>query len=74
MALTDLYKKNFPKTANANIKGGDKEPIGADTGYKPSKDLSKNEKALTKARRGVIGQGTPSGYTPTKTYSSLPKK
>lgn len=65
MALLDLYKSNQPSTAKANIKGGDPEPIGDQNAFKPSKDLSRDQKALKKARGGDVGS---------KLYSATPKK
>lgn len=65
MALLDLFNKNTPKTAKANFRGGDPEPIGTDKGFKPSRDLSKDEKALKRGRGGELN---------TKKYSSTPKK
>lgn len=65
MAILDLFKKNTPKTAKANFTGGDVEPIGADNPYKPSKNLSKDAKALKKARGGELNS---------KKYSATPKK
>jgi hypothetical protein len=70
MGLVDLYEKEKPLTGRANTKGGDKTPIEADGG----KNLSKDEKALKKARGGELGQGTPKGYTGGKKYSSIPRK
>jgi hypothetical protein len=65
MAILDLYKKQQPTTSKVDSRGGDPEPIGSQNGYKPSKDLSKDQKALKKARGGEIGG---------KLYSSTPKK
>jgi hypothetical protein len=50
MNLEERLKKNPPKTSNANIKGGDKTLIEADGGL----DLSKDEKAIAKARGGKL--------------------
>ena len=50
MTLEERLKKNPPKTSEANTKGGDKTLIEADGGL----DLSKDEKALTKARGGKL--------------------
>lgn len=69
MALIDLYTKQAPATSKANTKGGDKTLIEADGGL----NLSKNEKELTKARKGELGKGG-AGYTPTKTYTSSQPK
>jgi hypothetical protein len=69
MALIDLFKKQPPTTSKANIKGGDKTLLEADGGL----DLSKNEKELTKARKGNLGKGG-GGYTPTKTYTASQPK
>ena len=65
--LEQLYKKEKPLTAKADTKGGDKTLIEGDGGL----DLSKDEKALKKARYGEIGQGTPRGYNPKTNYSSI---
>jgi hypothetical protein len=65
--LEQLYKKEKPITAKADTKGGDKTLIEGDGGL----DLSKDEKALKKARGGEIGQGTPRGYNPKFNYSSI---
>ncbi len=61
-SIIDIYKKSFPKTGNANIKGGDKTPINADGGL----NLSKDENKLDKARGGKVST--------TKKYSELFKK
>lgn len=53
-SLIDIYKKGIPSTGKANLKGGDVEPVGATHPYKPSKDLSVDEKALKKARGGNL--------------------
>ena len=50
MNLEERLKKTPPKTSEANIKGGDKTLIEADGGL----DLSKDEKALFKARGGKL--------------------
>jgi hypothetical protein len=50
MTLEERLKQTPPKTSNANIKGGDKTLIEADGGL----DLSKDEKALLKARGGKL--------------------
>ena len=50
MTLEERLKQTPPKTSNANIKGGDKTLIEADGGL----DLSKDEKALQKARGGKL--------------------
>lgn len=68
MGILDLYQKNTPKTAKANIKGGDSTPVGFDNPrgeFKPSRDLSKDEKALKKARGGELNL---------KKYTDTPKK
>ena len=65
MAILDLYKNQKPTTGKANTKGGDPEPIGDVNKFKPSKDLSRDQKALKKARGGEIGS---------KLYSSTPRK
>lgn len=54
MAILDLYKKTPPITGKINQKGRDVEPIGTNNPFKPSKDLSKNEAALKKARGGQL--------------------
>ena len=65
MAILDLYKNQKPTTSKVNERGGDPEPIGAQNTYKPSKNLSTDQKALKRARGGDIGG---------KLYSSTPKK
>jgi hypothetical protein len=50
MTLEERLEKNPPANSKANIKGGDKTLIEADGGL----DLSKNEKALFKARGGKL--------------------
>jgi hypothetical protein len=65
MAILDLYKSEKPLTGKANTRGGDPEPIGDINKFKPSKDLSRDQKALKKARGGEIGS---------KLYSSTPRK
>jgi hypothetical protein len=65
--LENLYKKEKPLTAKADTKGGDKTLIEGDGGL----DLSKDEKALKRARGGEIGQGTPRGYNSKTNYSSI---
>lgn len=70
MGLLELYNENKPLTAKADTKGGDKTLIEGDGGL----DLSKDEKALKRARGGEIGQGTPQGYTPAKNYSSISRE
>ncbi len=55
--ILDIFAKNPPKTGAANTKGVDTTPIGTDNPRgetKPSKDLSKDEKRLFKARGGVL--------------------
>lgn len=54
MAILDLFKNQPPSTGKVNFRGGDPEPIGADNAFKPSKDLSKDQKALKKARGGEL--------------------
>ncbi len=56
-SILDIYKQKTPKTGLANTKGVDTTPIGADNPrgeFKPSKDLSKDEKALKVARGGQL--------------------
>ena len=65
MAILDLYKKQQPTTSKVNSKGGDPEPIGDQNKFKPSKDLSRDQKALKKSRGGDIGS---------KLYIATPKK
>jgi hypothetical protein len=65
MAILDLYKNQKPTTAKINERGGDPEPIGDQDKYKPSKNLSKDQKALKRARGGEIGG---------KLYSETPRK
>jgi hypothetical protein len=48
--LVELYEKQKPLTAQANLKGGDKTLIEADGGL----DLSKDETALKRARGGEL--------------------
>jgi hypothetical protein len=55
--ILDTYAKNPPKTSNANVRGVDTTPIGTDNPRgesTPSKNLSKDEKRLFKARGGVL--------------------
>jgi hypothetical protein len=70
MGLVEIYEREKPLTARVDVKGGDKTPIEADGGL----DLSKDEAALKRGRGGVIGQGTPRGYTPGNNYSSIPRE
>jgi hypothetical protein len=65
MAILDLYKNQQPTTGKANTRGGDPEPIGDANTYKPSKDLSRDQKALKRARGGDVGS---------KLYSATPKQ
>jgi hypothetical protein len=65
-SILDIYTKTPPTTSKINSKGGDVEPIGADNAYKPSKDLSKDEVKLKKARGGDLNT--------TKKYSDMVKK
>jgi hypothetical protein len=67
MSLVEKYNNEKPRTAEANLVGGDKTLIEGDGGL----DLSVNEKALKKARNGEIGQGTPRGYNTRFNYSSI---
>ena len=56
-SILELYTQKTPKTGIANTKGVDTTPIGADNPrgeFKPSKDLSKDEKALKNARGGIL--------------------
>lgn len=56
-SILELYGEKGPKTAQANTKGKDSTPIGADNPrgeFKPSLDLAKNETKLQKARGGVL--------------------
>jgi hypothetical protein len=64
MAILDLYQKTPPNNSKINKKGRDVEPIGYANAFKPSKDLAKDEKALTKARGGSLN---------TKSYSTTIK-
>ena len=50
MTLEERLKQTPPSTAKINTKGGDKTLIEADGGL----DLSKDEKALQKARGGKL--------------------
>ena len=70
--LVDLLEKNKPLSAQANTPGIDKTPIGTEVPFKDSKDLSADDKALDKARNGVLGQFS-GGYDAKKTYSSTVK-
>jgi hypothetical protein len=69
MGLVELYEKQKPINSRVDLIGGDKTPIEADGGL----DLSKDEGALKRGRGGVIGQGTPKGYSPGNNYSSIPR-
>ena len=63
--ILDIYAKTPPKTGAANVKGVDTTPIGTDNPrgeMKPSKDLSKDEKKLFKARGGVLKTAKYSDY------------
>jgi hypothetical protein len=53
-SIIDIYKKSTPSNGKVNTKGGDVEPIGDANAFKPSRDLSKDEKALAKARGGAL--------------------
>ena len=64
--ILELYGTTGHTTGKIDTKGGDIEPIGADNAYKPSKDLSKDAKALKKARGGDLNT--------TKKYSDMVKK
>jgi hypothetical protein len=73
MSLVEKYNNEKPRTAQANLKGGDKTLIEGDGGL----DLSTDEKAIKKARGYELGAG-PSGYkgsgnTPSKKYSETPR-
>jgi len=48
--LVELYEKQKPANAQANLTGGDKTLIEADGGL----DLSKDETALKRARGGEL--------------------
>jgi hypothetical protein len=52
--LLDKYETEKPVNAQANLRGGDPEPIGADNSFSPSKNLAKDEGRLRKARGGVL--------------------
>ena len=65
-SILETFEKKPPTTSKINSKGGDIEPIGADNAYKPSKDLSKDEVKLKKARGGDLNT--------TKKYSDMVKK
>ena len=54
MTLEERLAQNPPTTSQANLKGGDPEIIGYENPYSPSKDLSKDEAALTRARGGLL--------------------
>jgi hypothetical protein len=49
-SILELYQKSTPTTGKIDPKGKDKTPINADGG----KNLSKDEKALKKARGGSM--------------------
>jgi hypothetical protein len=49
-SILELYEKHLPATGKIDLKGNDKTPINADGG----KNLSKDEKALKKARGGAL--------------------
>jgi hypothetical protein len=49
-SILEIYKKSIPVTGIIDPKGTDKTPINADGG----KNLSKDEKALKKARGGNL--------------------
>ena len=53
-SIIDIYKNGVPQTGKINAKGGDPEKIGDQSAFKPSLDLSKDEKALKKARGGNL--------------------
>jgi hypothetical protein len=73
-SLKELFEQNRPLTSETNLKGGDPEIIGFENQFGPSLDLSKDEAALKKARGGVIGQGTPRGYTSGNRYGDSERK
>ena len=49
-SILELYEKSIPVTGKIDPKGKDKTPINSDGG----KNLSKDEKALKKARGGNL--------------------
>jgi hypothetical protein len=49
-SILEIYEKLIPVTGKIDPKGTDKTPINADSG----KNLSKDEKALKKARGGNL--------------------
>jgi hypothetical protein len=49
-SILELYEKSVPTTGKIDPKGMDKTPINSDGG----KNLSKDEKALKKARGGNL--------------------
>ena len=49
-SILELYQKSTPTTGKIDPKGKDKTPINSDGG----KNLSKDEKALKKARGGSM--------------------
>ena len=49
-SILELYEKSVPTTGKIDPKGTDKTPINSDGG----KNLSKDEKALKKARGGNL--------------------
>lgn len=52
--ILDKYEKEKPLNARVNTVGGDPEPIGSDNSFRPSKDLSKDEQRLRRARGGIL--------------------
>jgi len=54
MTLEERLAQTPPAVSKANLKGGDPEIIGYRNPYSPSKNLSKDESALTKARGGLL--------------------
>ena len=51
-SILEIYEKSLPKAGKADTKGGDKTKIEADGGL----NLSKDDKALFKARGGTLNE------------------
>ncbi len=51
-SILEMYEKSLPKTGKADTKGGDKTKIESDGGL----NLSKDDKALFKARGGKLNE------------------
>lgn len=64
--IVELLLTQKPKDSQANTKGKDKTPIGAEFPFQNSKDLVKTD--LSKPRGGQLG-GTTGGFSPSKKYA-----